>query len=118
MIISIFFLILFFLKLVLFWFFFSYFRTFLSIREAGTVFECGFDGKDKSRTTFSLRFFLLILLFLVFDVELVFLIQIPWHLGILNRLFFSSFYRIFFFLTLLLIATLEEWRRGILKWKK
>lgn len=77
-------------------------------------FECGFDPKDKSRLPFSLQFFLLIILFLIFDVELVLLLQFPFQivLGLFkNRLDF------FFFVIILLLGVFEEWRRGILNWK-
>lgn len=50
---------------------------FYSNREKGRRFECGFDKKSNSFIPFSLRFFFLLLLFLVFDIELTLLLQLP-----------------------------------------
>lgn len=77
-------------------------------------FECGFDPKDKSRLPFSLQFFLLVILFLIFDVELVLLMQLPFQLVVG---LFKKWVDFFFFVLILLFGVFEEWRRGILNWK-
>lgn len=82
-------------------------------RETASPFECGFDPKVSSRLPFSTRFFLLAVIFLIFDIELVLLIPIPLS---------STPYYIFFAISLplvffiLLLGLLHEWFEGSLDW--
>ena len=86
----------------------------ISSFEKKSPFECGFDSRGSGRLPFSLRFFMLAILFLVFDVEVALLI--PLVLGLCyNQLFFSVLGAIIF-LIILLIGTLHEWRLGSLSW--
>uniref|UniRef100_A0AAU6QGN1 NADH-ubiquinone oxidoreductase chain 3 n=1 Tax=Aurospio banyulensis TaxID=3050091 RepID=A0AAU6QGN1_9ANNE len=83
-------------------------------REKASPFECGFDPKNKARLPFSTRFFLLAVIFLVFDIEIVLLIPSPLILGGAATSMFL--YTIMTFLTILMLGTLHEWREGSLSW--
>nr|QUJ10061.1 NADH dehydrogenase subunit 3 [Tubifex tubifex] len=83
-------------------------------REKTSPFECGFDPKNTSRIPFSLRFFLLGIIFIVFDIEIVLIMPIPL---IPNGLHYTSAYMsALIFLLILLIGLLHEWREGSLNW--
>lgn len=75
-------------------------------REKSTPFECGFDPKDKARLPFSTRFFLLAVIFLVFDIEIVLLIPAPFIFAATPSPQFLL--TIILFLIILLAGTLHE----------
>lgn len=83
-------------------------------REKSSPFECGFDPLGSARLPFSIRFFLLAVIFLIFDVELVLLIPFP----IFGFFFYSffSFLVVSFFIIVLLLGVFHEWREGSLDW--
>lgn len=83
-------------------------------REKKSPFECGFDPKNTARIPFSLRFFLLAVIFLVFDIEIVLLIPIPWaiHLNLMAEAVAAGTV----FLIILIVGLLHEWREGSLDW--
>lgn len=83
-------------------------------REKTSPFECGFDPNKSARIPFSLRFFLLTIIFLMFDVEVVLLIPIPQALNSIHSYFILI--SGFLFLIGLLIGLLHEWREGSLEW--
>lgn len=108
------FLLSFFLRF-LFWFisFILGKRRFLDF-EKNSSFECGFDPILSARVPFSIQFFLLAVLFLIFDVEIVLLLPIPLVLFISsweNGLIFC-----FFFLLILFLGLFHEWKEGTLNW--
>ena len=102
------------LTLVAFWLLWTGRKKFLNSREKSSPFECGFDPKDKSRVPFSIRFFLIIIIFLIFDVEISILLKIPFQLDYEK---YKGRLGIYFIIWVLLLGTLEEWRRGALTWK-
>jgi NADH-ubiquinone oxidoreductase chain 3 len=75
-------------------------------REKSSAFECGFDPKNTARIPFSIRFFLLAIIFIVFDVEIVLLLPIPLLPTILNNP--AAITAILIFLLILLIGLIHE----------
>lgn len=82
-----------------------YFRGFFN-REKSSPFECGFDPKNSARIPFSTRFFLLAVIFLVFDIEIVLIIPLP--LIIFNRIIYEVLIGGLFFLLILVLGLLHE----------
>nr|AND96072.1 NADH deshydrogenase subunit 3 [Onthophagus vacca] len=85
-------------------------------REKSSPFECGFDPKSSSRMPFSLHFFLIAVIFLIFDVEITLLIPIILTLKISN--IFNLMLIIIFFILILLFGLYYEWNKGALNWTK
>lgn len=83
-------------------------------REKRSPFECGFDPVGSARLPFSLRFFLLAVIFLIFDVEIVLLL--PAVTSIIRDLSLFTFINIFLFLLILLGGLFHEWNEGSLDW--
>lgn len=83
-------------------------------REKSSPFECGFDPNRSARIPFSLRFFLLAVIFIIFDIEIVLIIPIP-IIHLLNN-YPSALYGAVIFLLILLVGLLHEWREGSLNW--
>nr|APX39674.1 NADH dehydrogenase subunit 3 [Chaetocnema depressa] len=85
-------------------------------REKNSPFECGFDPKTTSRLPFSLHFFLIAMIFLIFDIEIVLLIPFIYTLKfthIMNYIFLFTF-----FILILLMGIYHEWKQGALEWMK
>nr|ALO76117.1 NADH deshydrogenase subunit 3 [Ptilodactyla sp. PTY01] len=85
-------------------------------REKSSPFECGFDPKSSARLPFSLQFFLIAVIFLIFDVEITLLIPMIFVLKISNILNFLLITT--FFIIILLIGLYHEWNQGALTWAK
>jgi len=81
--------------------------------NAATPYECGFDPVGRARTPFSLRFFLLGIIFLLFDVEVAVLFPL---LFVVGERSVAGVGGLFFFLFVLLAGLLHEWREGSLDW--
>ena len=82
--------------------------------EKITPFECGFAPKFSARLPFSIRFFLLALIFLIFDVELVLIF--PYILNITRTVRVLNSGLLIIFLLVLLIGIFHEWNQGMLDW--
>nr|ABJ55904.1 NADH dehydrogenase subunit 3 [Thuridilla gracilis] len=100
--------------LLLFVYFLTYYFIETGLEEKMTPFECGFDPLSKMRTPFSTRFFLLVVLFLIFDVEVALLFPV------LSAFMASSSIEILFvilmFVAILLFGMFHEWNEGALDW--
>nr|YP_010239118.1 NADH dehydrogenase subunit 3 [Miltogramma oestracea]QTF74378.1 NADH dehydrogenase subunit 3 [Miltogramma oestracea] len=83
-------------------------------REKISPFECGFDPKSSSRLPFSLRFFLITIIFLIFDVEIALILPIIVIMK-LSNLFLWTITSIIF-LIILLLGLYHEWNQGMLNW--
>ena len=83
-------------------------------QEKARPFECGFSPKGNARLPFSIRFFLIALIFLVFDVELVLLF--PCLLTFIRGRKFFVRGGILLFILILLIGVFHEWNQGRLDW--
>nr|WRO45032.1 NADH dehydrogenase subunit 3 [Falsopodabrus rolciki] len=85
-------------------------------REKSSPFECGFDPKSFSRNPFSLQFFLIAMIFLIFDIEISLIIPMVILFKISSLINFSLL--IMFFLIILIIGLVHEWNQGSLTWAK
>jgi len=81
--------------------------------EKLSAYECGFNAFDDARMKFDVRFYLVSLLFIIFDLEVAFLF--PWAItfGELDAL---GFWAMMVFLAVLTIGFVYEWRKGALEW--
>nr|YP_009271545.1 NADH dehydrogenase subunit 3 [Hypselodoris festiva]ANX10025.1 NADH dehydrogenase subunit 3 [Hypselodoris festiva] len=82
--------------------------------EKLTAFECGFDPLSKMRSPFSVRFFLLVVLFLIFDVEIALLFPVLSIFQTNLSLATSSAFMLF--ILILLFGMFHEWNEGALDW--
>ncbi|NP_008653.1 NADH dehydrogenase subunit 3 (mitochondrion) [Ceratitis capitata] len=86
----------------------------LTDREKCSPFECGFDPKSSSRLPFSLRFFLITIIFLIFDVEIALILPMILIISISN-IFMWTITSIVFII-ILIIGLYHEWNQGMLNW--
>ena len=82
--------------------------------EKLSAYECGFDPFDDARGRFDIRFYLVAILFLIFDLEIIFLF--PWTI-VFSYLSFFGYFSIFLFLFLLTLGFIYEWQKGALEWE-
>nr|YP_010329830.1 NADH dehydrogenase subunit 3 [Trabala vishnou]UNP54580.1 NADH dehydrogenase subunit 3 [Trabala vishnou] len=83
-------------------------------REKCSPFECGFDPKSFARIPFSLHFFLITVIFLIFDVEIALIFPIIPLFKMTNYMIFIKIS--FFFLIILLMGLYHEWNQNMLNW--
>lgn len=79
-----------------------------------SAYECGFDPFDDARSRFDIRFYLVSLLFIIFDLEVTFLF--PWAVS-LNKIGWFGFWSMMVFVWILTIGFLYEWKKGALDWE-
>nr|APX40544.1 NADH dehydrogenase subunit 3 [Labidostomis ghilianii] len=84
-------------------------------REKSSPFECGFDPKTSARLPFSLQFFLIAMIFIIFDVEIALLIPIIKSMGSSNTAMYSAVS--LSFIMVLILGLIHEWKQGALNWK-
>lgn len=82
--------------------------------EKNSPYECGFAPIETSHMPFDVRFYLVALLFIIFDLETAFFF--PWAL-VLRKIGWVGFYGMMLFLFLLVIGFIYEWKRGALEWE-
>nr|YP_009989161.1 NADH dehydrogenase subunit 3 [Epacromius coerulipes]QNM40738.1 NADH dehydrogenase subunit 3 [Epacromius coerulipes] len=83
-------------------------------REKSSPFECGFDPKSSARMPFSLQFFLIAVIFLIFDVEIALILPIVIIMKTSNIMMWTA--STMFFVLILLIGLYYEWKQGALNW--
>nr|UJG45351.1 NADH dehydrogenase subunit 3 [Aquarius najas] len=83
-------------------------------REKMTPFECGFDPKSSARMPFSMQFFMIAIIFLIFDVEII--IILPTIKMIQMSELTLWFLTTSTFIIILIIGLYHEWKNGILEW--
>ena len=82
--------------------------------EKLSAYECGFEAFDDSRMEFDVRFYLVAILFIIFDLEIAFLF--PWAIS-LGKIGFLGFISMMIFLFILTVGFIYEWKKGALDWE-
>jgi NADH-quinone oxidoreductase subunit A len=82
--------------------------------EKLSPYECGFEAFDDARRRFDVRFYLVSILFIIFDLEVAFLF--PWAIS-LGRIGAFGFWSMVCFLGVLTVGFVYEWRKGALEWE-
>nr|YP_010865479.1 NADH dehydrogenase subunit 3 [Eoneureclipsis hainanensis]WGT74388.1 NADH dehydrogenase subunit 3 [Eoneureclipsis hainanensis] len=84
-------------------------------REKNSSFECGFEPLSSARIPFSLHFFIISILFLIFDIEIT--ILLPFFIS-MNMTNMKNFMMMFFiFMIILILSIFHEWNQNMLNWK-
>lgn len=82
--------------------------------EKLSPYECGFEAFEDARAKFDVRFYLVAILFIIFDLEIAFLF--PWAV-VLNDISWFGFFAMVVFLGILVIGFIYEWKKGALEWE-
>ncbi|MEK9638755.1 MAG: NADH-quinone oxidoreductase subunit A [Pelagibacteraceae bacterium] len=82
--------------------------------EKLSAYECGFEAFDDSRMEFDVRFYLVAILFIIFDLEIAFLF--PWAIS-LGSIGALGFWSMMIFLAVLTVGFVYEWKKGALEWE-
>ena len=81
--------------------------------EKLSAYECGFNAFDDARMKFDIRYYLVAILFIIFDLEVAFLF--PWAAAF-GDLGWYGFWSVMIFLAVLTVGYIYEWRKGALEW--
>ena len=82
-------------------------------KEKLSAYECGFEAFDDARGRFDVRFYLVAILFIIFDLEVAFLF--PWAIS-LGKIGLLGFISMMIFLFILTVGFIYEWKKGALDW--
>tara|TARA_Y100000590_G_scaffold379237_1_gene446764 strand:+ start:61 stop:429 length:369 start_codon:yes stop_codon:yes gene_type:complete len=82
--------------------------------EKLSAYECGFEAFEDSRLQFDVRFYLVAILFIIFDLEIAFLF--PWAIS-LGSIGLTGYWSMMIFLSVLTIGFIYEWKKGALEWE-
>ena len=82
--------------------------------EKTSAYECGFEPFEDARTRFDVRFYLVAILFIIFDLEVAFLF--PWAIS-LGSIGMLGFWSMMVFLAVLTVGFIYEWKKGALEWE-
>ena len=82
--------------------------------EKVSAYECGFEAFDDARRKFDVRFYLVAILFIIFDLEIAFFF--PWAVA-LREIGMAGFWAMMLFLAVLVVGFIYEWRKGALEWE-
>ena len=82
--------------------------------EKLSPYECGFEAFEDARMKFDVRYYLVAILFILFDLEIAFLF--PWA-AVINEIGFAGFLSMMVFLAILIVGFVYEWMKGALEWE-
>ncbi len=82
--------------------------------EKNSIYECGFNAFDDARMKFDVRFYLVAILFIIFDLEIAFLF--PWGVAF-SEMSMTAFWSMMIFLAVLTVGFAYEWKKGALEWE-
>lgn len=82
--------------------------------EKNSPYECGFNAFENAHIPFDVRFYLVAILFIIFDLETAFFF--PWAL-VIRKIGWDGFAAMMIFLSLLVVGFIYEWKRGALEWE-
>lgn len=80
-----------------------------------SIYECGFDNFNSAKEKFTVHFYIIAILFVIFDIEMIFLYAISYSIVITK---FFGIFILFFFLIILILGLIFEWNNGVLDWNK
>jgi NADH-quinone oxidoreductase subunit A len=82
--------------------------------EKNSAYECGFEAFEDARMKFDVRYYLVAILFILFDLEVAFLV--PWAVA-MNEVGLVGFWAMMIFLGILIVGLIFEWKKGALDWE-